>query len=47
MRQRGKPLWQFPINTVMARVADDLQFDKRQYVAIASGSNIIVFGLVE
>ena len=43
----GKPLWQFPTNTGGRASPIAYQFDEKQYVAIASGSNIIVFGLVE
>ena len=43
----GKPLWQFPTNTGWRASPMTYQFDGKQHVAIASGSNIIVFGLVE
>jgi alcohol dehydrogenase (cytochrome c) len=43
----GKPLWQFPTNSAWRASPMTYQFDEKQYVAIASGSNIIVFGLVE
>ena len=39
----GKPLWQFPTNTGGRASPISYQFDEKQYVAIASGSNIIVF----
>jgi len=43
----GKPLWQFPTNTAWRASPMTYQFDGKQHVAIESGSNIIVFGLVE
>jgi alcohol dehydrogenase (cytochrome c) len=43
----GKPLWQFPTNTAWRASPMTYQFDERQYVAIASGSNIVAFGLTE
>ena len=41
----GKPLWQFGMNSVWRASPMTYQFDGQQYVAIASGSNIVVFGL--
>ena len=41
----GKPLWSFPTNQVWKASPMTYLFDGRQYVAIASGSNIIAFGL--
>ena len=41
----GKPLWQFGMNSVWRASPMTYQFDGRQHVAIASGSNIVVFGL--
>jgi alcohol dehydrogenase (cytochrome c) len=43
----GKPLWQFPTNTAWRASPMTYQFDEKQYIAIASGSNIVVFGLVD
>ena len=43
----GKPLWQFPMNIAWRASPISYQFDGRQYVAIASGSNIVAFGLVD
>jgi alcohol dehydrogenase (cytochrome c) len=43
----GNPLWQFSANSIWRASPMTYQFDEKQYVAIASGSNIIVFGLVE
>jgi len=42
----GKPLWQFPTNTGWRASPMTYQFAGKQHVAIESGSNIIVFGLV-
>lgn len=41
----GKPLWQFQANQIWRASPMSYQFDKEQYVAIASGSSIISFGL--
>ena len=41
----GKPLWQFGMNSVWRASPMTYEFDGRQHVAIASGSNIVVFGL--
>jgi len=43
----AKPLWHFPTNTTWRASPMTYQFDEKQYLAIASGSNIIVFGLVD
>jgi alcohol dehydrogenase (cytochrome c) len=43
----GKPLWHFTTGNVWRASPMTYAFDGRQYVAIASGSNILVFGLVE
>jgi alcohol dehydrogenase (cytochrome c) len=43
----GKPLWQFPANQIWKASPMTYMFDGRQYVAVASGSNVIAFGLVE
>jgi alcohol dehydrogenase (cytochrome c) len=42
----GKPLWNFGMNSVWRASPMTYQFDAQQYVAIASGSNIVSFGLV-
>ena len=42
----GKILWQFGMNSVWRASPIAYQFDGRQHIAIASGSNIVVFGLV-
>jgi alcohol dehydrogenase (cytochrome c) len=41
----GKPLWSFPTNQTWKASPMTYQFDGAQYVAIASGSNIIAFGV--
>ena len=41
----GKVLWQFGMNSVWRASPMTYQFDGQQYVAIASGSNIVSFGL--
>jgi alcohol dehydrogenase (cytochrome c) len=43
----GKPVWQFPFNGTFRASPMTYQFDEKQYVAIASGSNVVVFGLVD
>ena len=41
----GKPLWSFPTNQTWKASPMTYMFDGKQYVAIASGSNIIAFGV--
>ena len=41
----GKPLWSFPTNQLWKASPMTYQFDGRQYVAVAAGSNIIAFGV--
>jgi alcohol dehydrogenase (cytochrome c) len=43
----GKPLWQFQPNQIWRASPMTYQFDGEQYVAAASGQNIIAFGLVK
>jgi alcohol dehydrogenase (cytochrome c) len=43
----GKPVWQFPTSSAWRASPMTYQFDEKQYIAIASGSNIIVFGLLD
>ena len=43
----GKPLWSFQTNQTWKASPMTYQFDKKQYVAVASGSNIIAFGILE
>ena len=41
----GKPLWQFPTNSVFRASPMTYMFDNKQYVAIAAGQDIIAFAL--
>jgi len=41
----GKPLWSFPTNQLWKASPMTYEFDGHQYVAVASGSNVIAFGL--
>jgi alcohol dehydrogenase (cytochrome c) len=41
----GKLLWQFPTNMVWKASPMTYMFDGKQYVAVASGSTVIAFGL--
>jgi alcohol dehydrogenase (cytochrome c) len=43
----GKPLWQFQTNQLWKASPMTYVFDGQQYVGVASGQNIIAFGLVE
>ena len=43
----GTPLWQFQTNTTWKASPMTYVFDGRQYIAVASGSTIIAFALVE
>jgi alcohol dehydrogenase (cytochrome c) len=43
----GRALWQFPANQIWKASPMTYMFDGKQYVAVASGSNLIAFGLVE
>jgi alcohol dehydrogenase (cytochrome c) len=43
----GKVLWQFQTNAEFRASPMTYVFDDKQYVAIAAGSNIIAFGIVE
>jgi alcohol dehydrogenase (cytochrome c) len=43
----GKRLWQWPAGLVWRSSPMTYTFDGKQYVAIAAGSNIVSFGLVE
>jgi alcohol dehydrogenase (cytochrome c) len=43
----GAPLWSFQTNQVWKASPMTYMFDNRQYIAVASGPNIIVFGLPE
>ncbi len=41
----GRPLWHFPVNQVWKASPMTYMFDNKQYIAVASGPNIIAFGL--
>jgi alcohol dehydrogenase (cytochrome c) len=43
----GAPLWRFQANQLWKASPMTYVFDHRQYVAVASGSNILSFGLVD
>ena len=43
----GKPLWQFQTNQTWKASPMTYVFDGKQYIAVASGQNIIAFGLPE
>jgi alcohol dehydrogenase (cytochrome c) len=43
----GKILWQFPTNQVWKASPMTYMFDNKQYIAIASGHDILAFGLPE
>jgi alcohol dehydrogenase (cytochrome c) len=45
--QSGKALWQFPTNQVWKASPMTYMFDNKQYVAIASGQDIVAFALPE
>ena len=44
---RGQPLWQFQTNQLWKASPMTYVFDGKQYLAVASGQNIIAFGLME
>ena len=41
----GKPLWSFQLNQNWKASPMTYEFDNKQYVAVAAGSAIVVFGL--
>jgi alcohol dehydrogenase (cytochrome c) len=43
----GKPLWSFQTSQIWKASPMTYQFDRQQYVAVAAGSNILAFGLVD
>ena len=43
--ESGKPLWRFPTSYAWRASPMTYMFDSRQYLAIASGPNIVAFGL--
>ena len=44
---RGEPLWRYQTNYLWRASPMTYMFDGKQYISIASGPNIIAFGLVE
>jgi alcohol dehydrogenase (cytochrome c) len=43
----GKPLWRFQTNQLWKASPMTYEFDRKQYVAIAAGPNILAFGLAD
>ena len=43
----GKALWHFPMHQNLRASPMTYEFDGKQYVAIASGSDVIAFGVVK
>ena len=43
----GKPLWSFQTNALWKASPMTYEFDHRQYIAVASGSNILAFAVME
>ncbi len=43
----GKPLWQFQTNQTWKASPMTYMFDGKQYIAVAAGSNIIAFALLD
>lgn len=43
----GRPLWEFPLNYLWKASPMTYSFDGKQYIAVASGPNIVAFGLVD
>ena len=43
----GEALWEFPAHQTWKASPMTYMFDGKQYVAVASGSNLIAFGLIE
>jgi alcohol dehydrogenase (cytochrome c) len=41
----GRPLWHFHTNQLWKASPMTYQVDEEQYVAVAAGSNVLVFGL--
>ena len=41
----GQPLWSFPVNQSWHASPMTYMFDGKQYIAIAAGGNILVFGI--
>ena len=43
----GKRLWEFPVNSLWKASPMSYSFNGKQYIAVASGSNIVAFGLID
>ncbi len=43
----GKVVWTFPANALWKASPMAYSFDNRELIAVAAGSNILVFGLTE
>jgi alcohol dehydrogenase (cytochrome c) len=43
----GRPLWDFQFNVLWKASPMTYSVDGRQYVAVAAGRNVVVFGLPE
>ncbi|MFL6446673.1 MAG: PQQ-binding-like beta-propeller repeat protein [Bryobacteraceae bacterium] len=43
----GRLLWKFPLNEEWRASPMTYSFDQKQYIAVAAGSNVLAFGLVE
>jgi alcohol dehydrogenase (cytochrome c) len=43
----GKPLWSFQTNQLWKASPMTYSFDGKQYIAVAAGSNILAFGILE
>ncbi|PYR38003.1 MAG: hypothetical protein DMF90_04850 [Acidobacteria bacterium] len=43
----GKPLWSFQTSQIWKASPMTYSFDRQQYIAVAAGSNILAFGLVD
>jgi alcohol dehydrogenase (cytochrome c) len=41
----GKPLWSFPTNQLWKASPMSYQFDGKQYIAVATGSNVVAFSI--
>jgi alcohol dehydrogenase (cytochrome c) len=43
----GRPLWSFPTNELWKASPMTYMFDRKQYVAVAAGGNVLAFGIAE
>ena len=44
---KGTPLWRFQTNQVWKASPMTYEFDRKQYVAVAAGPNILAFGIAD